>query len=401
MPYPGKGARLWFQKPRRDRNGKLIERGVYCIRDGRIKKRLGLGEGTDQGTLDDALADYIKAKRKIPRDRDRHPSEIMIADVISIYAEDVVPKDTRPKEAFARLGKLLDFVGDPKHRCHRLDQLNAKTCAAYVQWRGKSGAARRELEALRAAVRYHWKAGLCLYESPIVLPAKGEARTRWLRKSEAAGLLRTAYRYREVKKGFATARHPLRHIGRFILVGLYTGTRAGAICGAALKPTEGKGWVDLEAGVFYRRAIGRRETKKRQTPVRIPPRLLAHMRRWARLGISRNYVIEWNGEPVERITRAFQSAVRLAGLGTDVIPHSLRHTCATWLAQRRVPIHEICGFLGMTRETFERVYGHHHPDFQAGAVNAFSKSFGQLPDNLAAAEREQRASNVVGLHRNR
>jgi len=71
------------------------------------------------------------------------------------------------------------------------------------------------------------------------------------------------------------------------------------------------------------------------------------------------------------------------------------------MAQRRVPIHEICGFLGMTRETFERVYGHHHPDFQSNAVNAFSKRSGQLADSLAETERERRSSNVVGLHRNR
>jgi hypothetical protein len=82
-------------------------------------------------------------------------------------------------------------------------------------------------------------------------------------------------------------------------------------------------------------------------------------------------------------------------------PHTLRHTCATWMAQRGVPIHEICGFLGMTRETFERVYGHHHPDYQANAVNAFSKRLGQLPDSFGQTEREQRISNVVGLHRNR
>jgi integrase len=150
--------------------------------------------------------------------------------------------------------------------------------------------------------------------------------------------------------------------------------------------------------VFYRRAIGRRETKKRQTPIRIPPRLLCHLRRWARLGISRRYVVEWNDRPVKRLNKGFRSARRLAGLGDDVVPHSLRHTCATWLAQRRVPIHEICGFLGMTRETFEQVYGHHHPDHQSSAVNALS---GQLSDSYAATERERSSSNVVKLHGNR
>src|SRR5215467_9652296 len=100
------------------------------------------------------------------------------------------------------------------------------------------------------------------------------------------------------------------------------------------------------------------------------------MRRWHRLGISRHYVVEWQGKPVKRINKGFRHARRLAGLGADVVPHSLRHTCATWMA-----IHEICGFLGMTRETFERVYGHHHPDDQANAVNAFSKRLRQVRGN--------------------
>jgi integrase len=392
MPRRGKGPRLWFQPGRRDRNG-YIDAGVWTIRDGRIKRRLGLGAGADQSALEDALAEYIRSKRKIPRERDRHPAEVMIADVLSIYAEDVAPRQGRLKEVAARLGKLLDFFGTK-----RLDQLNAKLCAAYVSARGSISAARRELEDLRSAVRHHWKSGMCLALTPVVLPERSESRMRWLRRGEAARLVLAAHRYREIQKGFATGRRSLTHVARFILVGLYTGTRAAAICGAALVPTPGKGWVDLEAGVFYRRSIGRRETKKRQTPIRIPPRLLCHLRRWVRLGISKRYVVEWNGKPVKRINKGFRSARRLAGLGEDVVPHALRHTCATWLAQRRVPIHEICGFLGMTRETFERVYGHHHPDCQASAVNAFS---GQISDSYAATKRERTSSKVVKFHGNR
>jgi integrase len=392
MPRRGRGPRLWFQPARRDRNG-YIDAGGWTIRDGSTKLRLGLGPDTDRSALDGALVDYLHAKRKIPRDRDRHPAEVMIADVISIYAEDVAPRQERPKEVAARLGKLLDFFGT-----RRLDELNAKLCAAYAAGRGSVSAARRELEDLRSAVRHHWQAGLCLSLTPVVLPDRGESRVKWLRREEAARLLLAAYRYREVQKGFATGRRSLAHVARFILVGLYTGTRAGAICGAALAPTVGRGWVDLEAGVFYRRSIGRRETKKRQTPIRVPPRLLCHLRRWARLGISKRYVVEWNGGPVKRINKGFRSARRLARLGEDVVPHSLRHTCATWLAQRGVPIHEICGFLGMTRETFEQVYGHHHPDFQASAVNALS---GQLSDRYVATKREQASSKVRKLHGNR
>jgi integrase len=200
-----------------------------------------------------------------------------------------------------------------------------------------------------------------------------DSRERGLTRSEAARLLWAAYRYREVQKGQETGRHSRRHVARFILVGLYTGTRASAICSAPLTSAVGRGWVDLDAGVFYRRAAGAVETKKRQPTIRIPPRLLAHMRRWRRLGLSTKAVVEFNGEPVKRISKAFRGVRTDAGLGPDVVPHVLRHTATTWTAQRGVLKHEICGFFGITEEMFDRVYGHHHPDHQAGAVNALTR----------------------------
>jgi hypothetical protein len=32
---------------------------------------------------------------------------------------------------------------------------------------------------------------------------------------------------------------------------------------------------------------------------------------------------------------------------------------------------EAAGFLGMSRETLERVYGHHHPEYLKSAAEAF------------------------------
>jgi integrase len=56
-----------------------------------------------------------------------------------------------------------------------------------------------------------------------------------------------------------------------------------------------------------------------------------------------------------------------------VTPHTLRHTCATWLMQAGVPKWEAAGFLAMSMDTLERVYGHHHPDHYSEAANAFSR----------------------------
>ena len=77
-----------------------------------------------------------------------------------------------------------------------------------------------------------------------------------------------------------TDKRPLRHLAKFILIALYTGTRASAVASASPYDNEGHSFVDLANGMFYRLAIGRRATNKRQPPVPLPLRLLAHMRRW-------------------------------------------------------------------------------------------------------------------------
>jgi integrase len=117
-------------------------------------------------------------------------------------------------------------------------------CRRYAAQRSTDAAARRELEDLRAAINYHRREGLCSQIVEVVLPRERPARDRWLTRSEAARLILAAWRYREVQKGKATDRRSRQHIAKFILVALYTGTRASAVCGAALGAMMGRGWID-------------------------------------------------------------------------------------------------------------------------------------------------------------
>ena len=128
------------------------------------------------------------------------------------------------------------------------------------------------------------------------------------------------------------------------------------------------GWI-WPPGCFHGRAADERPTKKRKQTVRVPLPLLAHVRRWSNRG--QRYVVEWNGKPVSRIDKAHRAAVDDAGLGKDVTPHVWRHSVATWLMQAGVHLWEASGFLGMSVETLQRVYGHHHPDHSAGVHAAF------------------------------
>ena len=307
---------------------------------------------------------------------------------------------------------------------YTLADVNGQRCREYVAWRIKQtikcfkpektgravrhvteATARRELEDLRSAINHHRTEGLCSEIVAVALPEKTVGRDVWLTRSQAARILWAAWRAKQVMRDKATERDVGKHIARFVLVGLYTGTRHAAICGAALRPTIGRGHVDLDRGVFHRRAPGAKETKKRQPPVRISDRLLAHLRRWERLGIATHAVVEWNGKPVRSVRKGFAAAARAAGLpiaGADkVTPHVLRHTAATWVMQCSADLWQAAGMLGMTVEMLQERYGHHHPDFQRDAANKLSGRGrglgGQDVDRLTVNKTRQTAPNVTKI----
>lgn len=221
---------------------------------------------------------------------------------------------------------------------------------------------------LRAAINYHRAEGYCEKIVSVVLPDKPEARQEWITRAEAAKLIWHAWRYREIQKGHVTGRRSRQHVAKFILVGLYTGTRAAAICAAALQQVDGAGYIDLERGVFYRRPRGRKETKKRRPPVPLPRKLLGHLRRWKRGGQA--YAVEWLGEPVKGISKAFRRTVASAGLRATITPHILRHTAATWLMQAGADPWQAAEYLGMGLQMLLNNYGRHHPDHLAGPRDA-------------------------------
>jgi integrase len=389
MPQAAKGPRLWLRRERRDQSGTLTHPAVWYIRDdGRYQQGTGCGID-DRERAVQLLADYIAQKRLDGPPRSaRDPASVPVADVIARYIRDVAAKRARPKEAAQRARALLAYFGNKT-----LADINGDCCRRYAEQRSTDAAARRELEDLRAAINHHRREGLCSQVVEVVLPPERAARERWLTRSEAARLILAAWRYREIQKGRPTDRRSRRHVAKSMLVALYTGTRASAVCGAALEPTPGRGWIDVERGVFYRRPARRLETKKRQPPVPLPPGLLAHLRRWKRHG--QTFAVEWNREPVTAVKKAFGNVVADAGLGPDVTPHVLRHTAATWLMQAGVDMWEAAGFLGMTVEMLSQRYGHHHPAHLERAKNSFSAANRHTyRHTLPATKQEQTLSNV-------
>lgn len=389
MPRRSKGARLQLKAGRRNKNGKITHQPTWIIRDNGRDVSTGCAKA-EIATAEEKLRDYITSKHT-PKRRVRHIDDIAIADVLSIYldaqldklrnrfnvdseSEDTIPDIRKFKK---RIERLNEWWG-----AKMLGEVNGEACRSYAKKRGKRGGARRDLEDLRAAIGHHAAEGYHREIVKVSLPEKGQPRDKWLTRSDAAKLVWTCWRYREMQKGsrrpmddvkVATSKRPLRHLARFILLGIYSGTRAGAIAAASPIPAIGRSYVDLERGRYYRLRQGSAKTNKRQPTVPIPQRLLAHLRRWHRLNPEAKHFVEYNGKPVNSVKTAFKRAVTLAGLGPGISPHTLRHTAATWLMQRGADPWQAAGYLGMSLEVLLNTYGHHHPDYLSDAVEKIAK----------------------------
>jgi integrase len=325
MPRRAKGARLYLDPTRKE----------WVIRDGGRFIRTGRRKG-DRGNAEKDLGEYIGRKHQ-----PTPSASPFIDDVLAAYGREHGPHTSRPRELAGQIARLLGYWSGK-----RVADVTARSCRSYAVDRTPA-AARRDLEVLRAALRYwHREYGPLSSVPSVVLPAKSEPRERWLTRSEAARLLWAARR--------------VEHLKRFILIGLYTGSRSGAIL--ALRWD----WVDLEHGIMRRRGAGETETNKRRPPVRLGARILHHLRRWRRNdGRGHDHVVSYEGRRVTKLRRSWAGAVRRAGLDTGVTPHTLRHTRATWLMRNGADMWKAAGALGMSVKTLERTYGHHHPDFQA------------------------------------
>lgn len=401
MPRTAKGPRLYLRKGRTDqRTGKPLP-DIWFIRDGQAQRSTGYG-ASRLPEAERELADYIASKWSAPPDaasRRRDPAQVLVAEVLALYAHERAPAlASDPKSTAGFVKHLAAWWGDK-----RLSDVRRSTCQAYVQHRtgqtnsrAKEGrpisdqTARRELEVLSAAIGY-WHGEDKLSARPEVwLPPKPESPRDALTRAQAARLLRAAMGWRWIapesrwERRGGSARANRAHLRRFLLIGLYTGTRHAVITRLLWEEAAQQAWVDLDGGMIYRR--GARETEhrtKRRPVVKLPRRLLAHLRRWRRLDAERDTrivsVIHHGGQALSsKIRRSFAACVADAGLSDEITPHWLRHTAATWLMQAGVDPWEAGGYLGMTAATLEKHYGHHAPTYQSGPSRAIAKGNGAV-----------------------
>lgn len=378
MPRPRKPARLVL---RRFPGGRTP---TWYIVDGPKEVSTGCAEA-DLAGAEKRLAIYTGAKYD-PAKNIGKGLKIPVVEVVNVYLREHAPTVDRIDFLEATCKPLSDWWLP-----YWLSDINKKTCVEYVDWRtqqtGKHkrlisvATARHDLKTLRAALNYFHATYGPLPSVPVVsLPPKPEPKDDWLTRSEVARLLWAARaRAWADRRRFGDTRanepYTANHVCRFILLGVYTGSRSGILLSLRWTPNDVSGHVDLAHDTIYRKPARSVQSRKRAPKLRIHQRLQFFLRKWRATdaALNQDVICHWQGAEVDRLEKSWDTACEAAGIGRRITPHILRHTCTTWLLQAGVPIWEVSGFVGMSEQTIRDVYGHHSPEWQQNAATATNK----------------------------
>lgn len=409
--------RIELQAERKNRNGS-VEKAVWVIKyfdEGKGRQAvISTGFSIDEG----ADAQKYFAKWLVERTSDepvpvnRSATEVPVATVLEYFIEERInlkvgsphKKLARPHEVLAYIIDLIEWWGTKM-----VNQVTRQTCQQFVEHCSTENAARNRLEYLRRAINFAMEDGLITTAPKVHLPRKPKPREDSFERPDIAKIMkfclkRGTYTFgakRSTNTGKVgttkpTKRRPWRHLMPYVLMATYTGTRSRRMFTASFIKQPGRPWIDLKRGLYYRAAPKEDVADNKTAPTcRIPAKLLRHMRRWYKIG--RRYPIEYNGKPIKS-SKGLRNIINELFPDRDLVPHSFRHTAATWLMQRsELSTHDVAGFLGMSLEVLDKVYGHHRTSHQIAIDNAISgRDFGRVA-SAASIEEEFEYGDITPL----
>lgn len=347
--------------------------GVWYVywSSGRRSKRESLGTREE----DEALARFAEWIRQDVRNKGEGGGAVAytVAELWKVYDAKHVQTDAvmpKGRETIAQAWRNLE-----PHFGHLQVDAVPDAVNAYVDARKAAGAApatiRREVATLLAGLRFcgSKRGGKLINASDlddVELPPDSPPRDRWLKMEEVQRLLDAAG---EGRRGDRLSR-----VERFLWLALFTAARKEAI----LELTWDR--VDFETNTIHLNVPGRRLTKKRRADVTIASQLRPVLERAHREKIS-DFVLDhasddmWASIQYVAIRAGFSD--QKVGRGkspksTGISPHVLRHTAATHMARRGVPLWKIAQILGNTLAMVEKVYAKWVPEDAAGTVDLIS-----------------------------
>lgn len=193
-------------------------------------------------------------------------------------------------------------------------------------------------------------------------PRKEQKEAAFLKPADVERLRIAIDHHVETTTNAAGKRPDLDWLRDLIPVAVATGLRRGEL--VAIRWTD----VDLDAGsihVRHRDGFTTKGNRERRVPL-VGEALEILRRKNAERDSSTDGPVftDRRGLPVKkaRISHRFKDMARLAGLDERIHFHSLRHTCASWLAMKGIPMRVIQAILGHSSVSITERYSHLAPD---------------------------------------
>ncbi|GJE79133.1 hypothetical protein CJNNKLLH_0459 [Methylorubrum thiocyanatum] len=312
-------------------------------------------------------------------------------------------------------------------------------CKKFIEWRTEQpdaryrpgspdaplateASAREDLFELKKAINLYADENALAWHPEVYVPKSGPGRTRWLRRTEVARILwairgrvwdvATQDWKRETvvdDTGKVVTRHVMRDpemianrkvLRRLVTLGLYTGTRGGAMRDLRWECSADGGCIDVDGRYIHRRGFGLDPSKgKPRASSRISRKLASTVARWrqADQAAGIDYIIHQpNGERyLSTPMWLWNSVMADAGIGSDVVRHTLRHTAATWLRIARVDVRAAADLLGMSIQTMVRIYGQWTLEGQDDAADALANGAGVKAATFFGVPRPAPAPDVL------
>ncbi len=300
---------------------------------------------------------------------------LTLADVWDVYmskhVRSKVTSQATAEFAWAKLEPHFGLLPASGLTQDEVDAYVAKRVGGKIGGKVKPQTAAKELAYIHAAVKFcaDPRRGVIASEfaRKLTLPEAGAARTKWLRTEEMQAVLDAAARLRRGER--------MSRGERFLWLALETAARKQAILDLE--------WdrVDFETNTIQYDVPGRRRTKKKRAAVPISKALLPVLKRMHAEKIG-DLVMDNKGA----VWATVQNIVIEAGLGgrvqkaergqkpkaTGISPHVFRHTAATHMVRRGVPLYIVAAILGNSVKMVAEVYGHHAKEDLQHAIDTIS-----------------------------
>ena len=305
---------------------------------------------------------------------------VAVYDGVARFVRDRQQAGRSPETLRTYLQVLTQFA-DSLPPDVRVDGITEAHVTAFVRRPGIAAAtAAASFRNVRAFLRWAKKSGLADADatSEVEPPRPGRKAPRYLTPKEVDKITATI-RTDAASKGGLVLPGEAVWLADLVVFAVGTGMRLGEI--TALRWVD----VDLDHGVVSVRSRAAARTKSghdRQVPLVAGAYDVVRALAGARLADAApdggDYVFEAvRGGRLNHnyVSRRFKAAVRSAGVRDDVSFHSLRHTAASWLVMRGVPVPVVQQILGHASVTTTMIYAHLSPN---AVRNEMARAYGEI-----------------------